>query len=213
MAAKEIEITREDEIKAVLQSQRGRPLHTIATLALATGMRRGELCGLRWKDVDLDGGKIRVEQSLEQTKAGLRFKSPKTRHARRTIAIPVSTVVELRAYWSAQQEQRLALGLGRSLPGDLVFAAWDGTPRKPNWLTNEWLRATMAVGRRISLHALRHTHASSLIAAGIDILTISRRLGHANPSVTLGVYGHMYGNTDERAAEAIEAMFARVRAE
>jgi integrase len=89
--------------------------------------------------------------------------------------------------------------------------ARDGAPEKPNALTNEWLKATVAVGRRISLHALRHTHASSLIAAGIDILTISRRLGHANPSVTLSVYGHLYGNTDPRAAEAVEAMFMRVR--
>jgi nitrite reductase/ring-hydroxylating ferredoxin subunit len=68
-------------------------------------------------------------------------------------------------------------------------------------------------GRQISLHALRHTHASSLIAAGVDILTVSRRLGHANPTITLGVYGHLYGNTDDRAAQAIDAMLSRTRTE
>jgi integrase len=191
---KEIEIIREDEIRVVLDKLKGH-LRTIATLALATGMRRGELLALRWIDVDLDGGTLRVERSLEQTRAGLRFKAPKTRHGRRSISIP-------------QQEQRLALGLGKA---ELVFPMIDGEPRKPNALTNEWIIATTAIGRRISLHALRHTHASSLIAAGIDILTISRRLGHAKPAVTLNVYGHLYASTDDRAAQVIEAMFSRIR--
>ena len=215
VAQTEIEIIREDEIKIVLNALRSRnlPLYTIATTALATGMRRGELLALRWKDVDLDGGKLRVEQSIEQTRTGLRFKSPKTKHGRRTITIPPAVVADLRAHWKASQEQRLALGLGRSAPNDLVFTMWDGSPRKPNALTNDWLRASAVIGRRISLHALRHTHASSLIAAGIDILTISRRLGHANPKITLSVYGHLYGNTDDKAAQAVEAMFARIGTE
>jgi hypothetical protein len=128
-------------------------------------------------------GKLRVEQSLEQTKAGLRFKPPKSKHGRRSITIPPAVVADLRANWKATQEQRLALGLGRST-ASLVSTMWDGAPRKPNALTNDWLRPSMVTGRRINLHALRHTHASSLIAAGVDILTISRRLGHANPKIT-----------------------------
>jgi integrase len=84
----------------------------------------------------------------------------------------------------------------------------------PNTPSREWSRAVAAIGgRRTSLHALRHTHASSLIAAGVDILTVSRRLGHANPTITLGVYGHLYGNTDDRAAQAIDAMLSRTRTE
>jgi integrase len=211
----EIEIIREDEIRLVLNALRDRnlPLYTIATVALATGARRGELLALRWKDVDLDAGKLRVEQSLEQTKAGLRFKPPKSKHGRRTITIPPAVVADLRAHWKATQEQRLTFGIGRSTSTDLVFTMWDGSPRKPNALTNDWLRASMVTGRRINLHALRHTHASSLIAAGVDILTISRRLGHANPKITLDVYGHLYGNTDDKAAAAVEAMFARIGTE
>jgi integrase len=215
VASKEIEIASENEIKAVLQYLRDRnhELYTIATVALATGARRGELCALKWKDFDLESGKLRIERSLETTRAGLRIKSPKTRHGRRIISIPAAVTDEMRTYWKAQQEQRLALGMGRSGPDDLIFAVPDGTPRKPNALTNDWLRATLAVGRRINLHSLRHHHASSLIAAGIDVLTISRRLGHANPSITLTVYGHLYPNTDDRAAQVVEALFARVRTE
>jgi integrase len=94
-------------------------------------MRRGELLALRWQDVDLDGTRLRVEQSLEQTRAGLRFKSPKTKHGRRSSTLPASLVAELRAHWTAQQQQRLALGLGKAGDDALVFATWDGKPRRP----------------------------------------------------------------------------------
>lgn len=207
----EIEIIREDDIKTVLQKLHGRPLYPIVTLALATGMRRGELLALRWQDVDLDGGMLRVERSLEETKAGLRFKAPKTKQGRRSITIPPSIIAELRAYWKDQQERRLAIGAGKAPADALVFAAWDGSPRSPNALSKEWKAAMTEAEMKVSLHALRHTHASSLIAAGVDVLTISRRLGHASPSITLDVYGHLFKNIDDRAAQVIEALFGKVR--
>jgi integrase len=86
----------------------------------------------------------------------------------------------------------------------------DGSPYRPNTLSRDWLRATAAWGGRLTGTAWGTTTPH---AAGIDILTISRRLGHANPSITLGVYGHLYPNTDDRAAQVIEARSARVRAE
>lgn len=210
VASTEIEIIREEQIREVLAGLRGQTLGLMATTLLATGLRRGELLALRWADVDLDGAKLKVEQSLEQTRAGLRFKAPKTKHGRRSITLPASLVAELRAHWTAQQQQRLALGLGKAGDDALVFATWDGKPRRPNVVTNQWSTAMAAAGLRVTLHALRHTHVSSLIAAGVDILTISRRLGHASPTITLGVYGHLFSNTDDRAAQVMEAMFARV---
>src|SRR5262249_21052998 len=212
----EIEILRENEVEAMLASLRTRNalLCTIAIVALGSGLRRGELCALRWSNIDFDSRALRVEQSIEQTGAGLRFKAPKTKHGLRTMTLPVSVITELRAHWRTQNEQRLAFGVGRSTPDDLVFPAWNNQPLMPNTLSREWSRAVAAIGgRRISLHALRHTHASSLIAAGVDILTVSRRLGHANPTITLGVYGHLYGNTLDHAAQAIDAMLSRARTE
>jgi len=212
----EIEILRENEVEAMLASLRERNalLCTIAIDALGSGLRRGELCALRWSNIDLDSRTLRVTESLEQTQAGLRFKAPKTKHGLRSMTLPASVITDLRAHWRTQNEQRLALGIGRGTPTDLVFPAWDGRPLLPNTLSREWSRTIAAIGgRRISLHALRHTHASSLIAAGVDILTVSRRLGHANPTITLGVYGHLYGNTDDRAAQAIDAMLSRTRTE
>ena len=173
-------------------------------------MRRGELLALRWGDVDLDAGRIQVERSLEQTKAGLRIKEPKTKHGRRGIKVPPSIVAELKAHWTQQQQYRLKLGLGRAGNGDLVFSRRDGMLRSPNATSREW-RQLLAEFKlpAISLHALRHTHASQLIASGMDVLTISRRLGHASPTVTLNVYGHLFGSSDDRAAEIIEASFGR----
>lgn len=209
--AHEVEIITVEQAEKILQCLRGRALYPIIALALATGMRRGELLALRWGDVDLDTSRIQVERSLEQTKAGLRFKEPKTKHGRRSIKIPPSVVSELKAHWTLQQAQRLKLGLGRAGDDDLVFASWDGTTRSPNATTREWVRA-LAENKlpAISLHALRHTHASQLIAAGMDPVSISRRLGHASPTITLNVYGHLFGNSDDRAAEIVEAAFGKV---
>jgi integrase len=208
----EIDILSADDLHALLAKLRGRSIYPIAALALATGMRRGELLALRWKDVDFERALLRVEQALEQTKRhGIVFKCPKTKHGRRTISLPPSTIAELRTHRKARQEQRLALGMGKSSPEDLVFSAWDGAVRSPNALTKEWSVAVRALGLSATFHSLRHTHASHLIANGLDVVTISRRLGHGSPAITLAVYAHLFPNTDRRAAEIMEASFRGAR--
>jgi integrase len=117
-------------------------------------------------------------------------------------------------HWKAQQEQRLALGAGKSPPEALVFADVNGEPRKPNAVTKEWQRTATAAGMpEATLHSLRHAHASHPVAAGLDILTISRRLGHGSPTITLAVDGHLFPQTDDRAAQMIEAAMASIRTE
>ena len=172
------------------------------------GMRRGELLALRWQDVDLDAARVRVEQSLEQTKVGLRIKEPKTKYGRRTITLPASVITELRAHWKAQQERRLSLGLGKAPEETLVFATLDGKPRSPNAFTKEWSVTMRELGLKVTFHALRHTHASQLIASNLDVLAISRRLGHSTPAITLSVYGHLLSNSDDQAARVIETAFS-----
>lgn len=185
--AQEIEIITVEQALNILQCLRGRALYPIVMLALATGMRRGELLALRWCDVDLHAGKVQVERSLEQTKAGLRFKEPKTKHGRRSIKIPISVIAELKAHWK-QQQQRLKLGLGRAVDGDLVFANWDSTTRSPNATTSEWAHVLAQFKLpAISLHALRHTHASQLIAAGMDPVAANSATPHrSSPSTSMG---------------------------
>jgi integrase len=201
--AREIEVLTPDQVQTALAALRGQPLYPIAAVALATGLRRGELLALRHQDIDLDGGVLRVEQALEQTKGGLVFKAPKTRHGRRTVTLPVSTAALLRDHWKAQQEQRLILGLGRAEPSALVFCDWDGAPRAPRTLTQQWQKEMKKAGLKATFHSLRHTHASTLIAAGLDVLSISRRLGHGSAAITLTVYGHLF-KPDDRAAAIME---------
>ena len=210
----EIQILDSDQIKAVLEALRGHVLHPIVVLALATGARRGELVALRWADIDLDSGKLTIERSYEQTNQGLSLKAPKTKAGRRVVTVPSSIAAELKKHWRQQQEQRLALGLGKAMPDDLVFARPGGVPWPPDALTGDWARAVRAHRLpKVTLHALRHTHVSQLIASGLDVVTVARRIGHSNPTVTLGIYAHLFGNTDERAAEIVDKAMAGILVE
>jgi integrase len=207
--AEEVVILTKDQITSLFASIKGRTLYPILKLALATGARRGELVALRIKDFDADNKTLRIERSLEQTKAGLRFKPPKTKHGKRTISLPQSSVSELRAHLNKVRERRLILGMGKPTSDDLLFPRWDGQVRSPNWLTQKFQLAMKALKiEGVTLHSLRHTHASQLIASGMDVLTISRRLGHGSPAITLTVYGHLMQGTDRRAAEVMEQALA-----
>ena len=203
---REIEILAPEQIADVLAKLEGHTLFPIVSLALAT-MRRGELLGLQWGDIDLDRGVLRVERSLEETKAGLRFKPPKTKRGRRNITLPPDAVAMLRAHKVKQLELRLVLGLGKIEPSTLVLSDVEGEPLKPHTVSRAWQRVVVAKGLpRVSFHALRHTHASMLIRASVDILTISRRLGHSAAAITLDVYGHLIEGADAAAAKAIEGV-------
>jgi integrase len=203
---KEVEILSADQIALVLDRLQGHRLYPIAALALATGMRRGELLALQLGDLGLEAATLRVERSLEETAAGLRFKPPKTKHGRRSISLPAHAVAMLRAHWRQQLEHRLALGLGKPEPSTLVFSHPDGSPISPDNLSRDWRRTCRSLGLPLVMfHALRHTHASALIASGLDVVKISRRLGHSSPLVTLRTYAHLFEtSSDSAAAAAIE---------
>jgi integrase len=206
----EIEILTSEQIDLVLNKLEGHPLYAISALALATGMRRGELLALRLCDVDFDAASGRVERSLEETAAGLRFKPPKSKHGRRTISLPPSAVSVLRAHWRQQLELRMALGLGKPDPDTLIFGNPDGSPMSPDNLSRDWRRACRSLGLpMVMFHALRHTHASALIAKGLDVVQISRRLGHGSPVITLRTYAHLFKVVDSAAAAAIESVFRK----
>jgi integrase len=205
----EKQILQPDRARELLEALRGHPLYMLAALALATGARRNELLALRWQDVDLNKGHLRIETALEQTRAhGIRIKAPKTRKGRRTISLPGAAVEALRAHWRAQQEQRLALGIGKSPADTPVLATFDGKPQSPGAITKAWSRTMVEIRMPdAGLHSLRHTHVSMLLASGMDVLTISRRIGHASVKVTLDTYGHLIHGTDDRAAQIIDAAF------
>jgi integrase len=203
--ARELEILSPAQVAAVLAALADHYLYPIASLALATGMRRGELLALQWSDVDLERAVVRVEHSVEETKAGLRVKPPKTKRGRRNIGLPAEAAVMLREHRKRLIELRLALGQGG--PPTLVFSTVEGEMLSPNSVSRSWRQTCKARKLpRVQFHALRHTHASTLIRAGVDVLTISRRLGHSSASMTLDVYGHLMEGADAAAAKAIEGV-------
>jgi integrase len=202
---REIEILEPDQLALVMRGLEGHALRPIASLALSTGMRRGELLGLQWADVELDRAVLRVERSVEETKAGLRVKPPKTKRGRRNISLPPDAVAMLRDHRKRQIELRLALGQGGQPV--LVFSTFEGEMLSPDNLSRDWVRVCKQRKlQRSSFHSLRHTHASLLLAAGVPVLTVSRRLGHAKVSTTLDVYGHLMPAADADAAKAIEGV-------
>jgi integrase len=207
----EVQILTEEQICHLLKETEGRELRPLIMFLLGTGARRSEALALTWRDLDLDRGVVTIRASLEQVTADrLRVKEPKTRAGRRAVTLSSWLVAELRTHKLRQQEQRLALGMGRTPEDSPVFAQWDGTWRTPGSVTAVWARLADELGfPEITLHALRHTHVSQLIAAGADVVTVSRRIGHGNPSVTLSVYSHLFGSSDQTAADATEAMFRK----
>jgi integrase len=207
VAGEEMTILSAGEVKTVLSAMRTTTIYPQIVLLLSTGMRRGELMGLQWGDLDLETGKLRVERSIEKTKSGLRIKAPKTKHGRRTISLPAGAVEVLRQHRKTRLELRVALGLGRPPADTFVFGTVEGAMRDPDRITQDWKRFAAARGLpRVTLQALRHSHASALIAAGADPVTVSRRLGHGSPVITMATYAHLFDRSDEAIAETIDAV-------
>jgi integrase len=202
----ESEMVIVQDVPGLVAKLRGCRLCVPAMTALFTGMRLGEVLALRWGRVDLDGKVIQVREALEPTKAGIRFKVPKSKAGRRDITLPDLLVDTLREFRKAQLEMRLAMGLGK-LPDDaLLFANLGGEPLQPSNVSSDWGELAGRLGMpEVTFHGLRHTHASQLISSGVDIVTVSKRLGHAKPSVTLAIYAHMFQKDDAKAAAAINA--------
>jgi integrase len=175
-------------------------------IALATGMRRGEILALRWKNVG-DNGTVRVVESLEQTKSGLRFKAPKNGKAR-AITLPVFAFEELRRLKREQAQALLRIGL-RQNGETLVCARADGAPMPPRSLTHEFAKIASRVDGvpRVRFHDLRHSHATQLLLAGVHPKVAQERLGHSSITVTLDLYSHVTKTMQEDAAAKLDNAF------
>ena len=185
-------------------------LGTFLELAAATGARRGELLALRWADL-LDGRAI-ISRSLCQTKAGVAFKGTKSERPR-TVTIPAGTLAKLEVHRQRQAEFRHQYGTDHHTGLDLIFANPDGTPLRPDSVSAavSLLFRRLKLPKGASLHCLRHSHASQLLAGGIDLATVSERLGHANVRVTAEVYSHALRGRDDEAARRWEEFQEQAR--
>lgn len=181
---------------------------TAVTVLVYTGLRKGELCGLKWADIDLEKGILTVNGGLEYLPSvGLYEEAPKTENGKRSIKLPTTAINVLKEHKRHQTEDRLALGDRWNNTG-YIFTKWDGTPMHPDalyqWFSNFVKRNDLPP---ITLHSLRHTNASLMIANGIDLATVSKRLGHADTSITARVYTHAIKEADAVAADALENLF------
>jgi integrase len=196
-----------EEAARLLEAIKRNRVYWPVLMALSTGMRRGEILALRWKNIDLDRGVVRVVESLEQTKAGLRFKAPKTEKAR-AITLPSFTVEELRRLKRQQAEELLALGVRQS--GEtLACARHDGEPMPPRSLTHEFAKVAGRVkdAPRVRFHDLRHSHATQLLSAGVHPKVAQERLGHSTITTTLDLYSHVTETMQEDAAAKLDTAF------
>jgi integrase len=200
-------------IKEAVANLHGRTVYPAAMCALFGGLRRGEVLALRWEDVNLDRGEINVCRALSETKAGIVEKTTKTRSGKRRVAMPDTLREALREHRVRQLEFRMACGLGPMPEDALLFPRLDGSHQSPRAFSAAWAHVAAAIGHpALTYHALRHTHASQLIAAGVDPVSIAKRLGHKDANVTLRVYAHLFDavkdNQEDRAAAAINAALA-----
>jgi integrase len=180
-------------------------------VGITTGMRRGELLGLRWSDLDLKAARLTVNQSLEWIGGKTTFKSPKTATSRRTITLPALTVEALASHRIAQAAERLRLGLGKA---ELVFTRPDGEPMDAASITLGFGKLIKVAGvRRITFHGLRHTHISHQLIDGVHPKIVSERAGHASVSITLSVYAGFIPNMQADAAAGVDAWLRKALAE
>lgn len=172
-------------------------------VAAALGARRGEVLALRWSD--LQDGRVTIARSVTQTKQGLEFKGTKSERPR-VVKVPESTLASLDAHRRRQDEFRRQFGPDYRADLNLIFANADGTPLKPDSISAvvSLLFRRLKLPKGASLHSLRHTHTSHLLASGVPLPVVSARLGHSSVRVTAEIYAHMLTGQDDEAARRWE---------
>ena len=194
-----------EQLRAFLASVAGTRLEAAWYLAAMTGMRRGEVLGLRWADIDVDAARLAVRHTIISVAYEVRESTPKT-HQARVIDLDPGTIEQLRAHRDRQQVERRERGADYQ-DHDLVFCREDGTPLHPDTFSQSFERAVAKAGLpRIRLHDLRHTHATIALRAGVPVKVISERLGHESPAFTIQIYQHVLPGMQAEAAARIAAL-------
>lgn len=199
----------DNDVTKLINAIKNTDLYIPVMIAISTGMRRGEILGLVWKNIDLDNRIIKVSQALYPTKEGLVILPPKTESSIRNISIPL-TLIDILKEYKIKQEQMKKLLENNYIDNDLVCCTADGRPIHPTTLNHKFHNLLKENNLPlIRFHDLRHSHASLLLKEKVPAKVISERLGHSNVNITLNLYSHIYEETNMEVANTFDK-FLRV---
>jgi integrase len=210
IAGFEMKTLSPEQARALLGAAEGDRLEALYVLAITTGMRQGELLGLRWRDVDLDAGSVQIRGSMQATSEGLQIAAPKTPGSRRHVLLSEQPREALRRHRVKQAAERLRMGEAWD-DHDLVFANQVGRPIPAGNLLRRSFEPLLKKASlpRMRFHDLRHTSATLLLGEGIHPKIVSEMLGHTRISTTLDLYSHVTPTMQRQAAEAFEVILSR----
>lgn len=194
-----------EQVKILFEAVRGDRLETLYILAFHTGLRQGELLGLKWGDVDVEAGTLQVRRTLTTAKGGPELRAPKTKSTRRTVKLSPTALEALRSHLERQlREINQAGDLWRE--NGLIFASQSGEPLKRHYITTHLFKPLPKRARlpQIRFHDLRHTCATLLLIKNVNPKVVSEMLGHSSIAITLDTYSHVLPNMQSEAAIAME---------
>ena len=196
-----------DQTVALMQRLRSTRIYIPALLGILCGLRRGEICALRWHHVLWEQKSLTIMQSAEQTRTGIRYKPPKSGHGR-NVHLSAIAIGDLADWRKQQAEEMLQLGL-RQDGQTFVVTTYDGRPIQPRSLTHEWMRLIQTTDLpRIRFHDLRHSHATHLLASSVHPKIASERLGHSKVGITMDLYSHVLPGMQEDAIDRVSEKLA-----
>ena len=197
------------QVREFLQVASQHRLRPVYELVVRTGLRRGEIAGLRWEDVDLDARRLVVRQQRVQVDTVVVTNHAKTDHGQdRRVTLDEVVVAELRAWRGQQDTDRQLFGSAYRDDG-WVFTYEDGRPLHPYYISDVFRRLVRQADLpHLTFHGLRHEHASLLLSAGVSITAVSKRLGHSSASITSDLYSHLLDDADRHMADAVQGVLA-----
>lgn len=208
-APKEIRPLNKEQVGALLEAASGDPLETLYRLAISTGMRQGELLALKWEDVELDRGLVRIRHTLTREKGHFYLGEPKTKGSRRTVRLTQDVISSLNDHYRQQLEQKMKNRTSWE-EHDFVFTTQTGNLLNPTNLRNRSFRPLLEKAGLppIRFHDLRHTTATLLLKQEVPPKHVSALLGHTTVAMTLNIYSHILPDMGDRVVEAMEAALA-----
>ena len=204
---REVRPLTEEQAKAFLRVVRGNCMEALYVLAISVGLRQGELLGLKWEDVDLEGKVLQVKRNLSVTKQGVVFVPPKSAKGCRSVALGVPVIEALRRHKTTQETVKREIGNSWEDLG-LVFPNQTGKPMNPWIVTKRFQKILKEISLpKVHFHDLRHTCATLLLTKGVHPKIVQEMLGHSTISITLDTYSHVLPNLQKEAVKSMEDIF------